>query len=96
MPDSPRHNRHHLNSPDSRLDRTLLRLHGKARETVEEESLSAAWHQAWTTRRDRIARRLEMIETQLERLMRAAAPLPHFPVVAHPPDADEMTATGPA
>ena len=79
----------------SRLDQSLLRLHQAQEEdgrlgadTVE--NLLTAWQKKWSTRRDEISQRLQLIEKQLGRLDRAEK-VPRLSVVGIPADATSAT-----
>ncbi|MGE3316696.1 MAG: hypothetical protein AB7O26_16385 [Planctomycetaceae bacterium] len=79
----------------SRLGQSLLRLHqtleqGRAAEEGVETLLSS-WQKKWSTRRDEIANRLELIEQQLDELGRPSTAGPRLSIVGVPIDADQMT-----
>jgi hypothetical protein len=78
----------------SHLGRSLLRLHRRMEQTREEEArvetLFQHWEESWSSHRDELTRRLEMLEHQLAHLGEPAVPAPRLSVVRFPPDAAEM------
>jgi len=79
----------------SRLGQSLLRLHRTLEQSRTEqenvESLMKSWQARWSTRRDEIARRLELIESQLQQMGRSAPPAPRLSVVGAPADGGEKS-----
>lgn len=74
----------------SRLGESLLRLQRhlvESRQThdaAEDEFLS--WQERWAHRRDQIAHRLELIDSQLEKLVQENAPHPQLTLVGSASD----------
>ena len=99
MLSSQAEDRRKLVSVRSRIGQSLIRLQRNLEQTRHEEdqveSMFNTWQEKWSNRRDQIARRLELIETQLESLAGDADDSPRLAVVGVPPDADEMTSMGP-
>ena len=95
MPSSPLEGRRKLDSVKSRLGRSLVQLHRdlehNRNEEARVESLFVSWQKKWSHRRDQIARRLAMIETQLEKLARQTEQPPQLAVVGLPFDAEQMS-----
>ena len=58
-------------------------------------TLFVAWQKKWFRRRDQISRRLELIESQLERMARQRVDAaPQLAVIGVPSDADEGASPG--
>lgn len=92
--------RQKFHSVKSRLGQALLRIQQSLeegrREEAETKSRYALWRKSWLDRRERIAERLEYLETQLDRrappggwsaspeLAESAEQPPHLVVVGHP------------
>jgi len=97
MPSSQLEGRQELQSVKSRLGRSLVHLHRNLEHNRNEEarveSLFVSWQKKWSNRRDQIASRLKMIETQLEQLAEQTEPEqpPRLAVVGVPLDAEHMT-----
>ena len=95
MPSSQLEDRRKLESVKSRLGRSLVQLrrdleHNR-HEEVRVESLFASWQRKWSHRRDEIARRLALMETQLEKLTGQTEQPPQLAVVGLPFDAEQMS-----
>lgn len=69
----------------SRLSETLQRLHQTVDQTrvvaTAAESQFETWQQRWSAHREQIARRLELIDMQLEALAREHQPRPQLSLV---------------
>ncbi len=91
MTSSPRAGRPSFVLAKSRLGQSLLRLHNSLDQGRQEdeavETLLTSWQKRWATRRDEIARRLEMIERQLDQMARAKEPAPRLSLAIVPADA---------
>ena len=95
MPSSQLECRSKLESVKSRLGRSLIQLrrdleHNR-NEEARVESLFASWQEKWSHRRDQIARRLAMMETQLEKLAGQTKQSPQLAVVGLPFDAEQVS-----
>jgi hypothetical protein len=82
----------------SRLGEALVRLQEGIEQSKRDEAridgMFQAWQKQWSSRRELIAHRLQMIETQLERLMPkepGQSKPPQLVVFGVPHDSDEMT-----
>ena len=88
-----------IESVRSRLGESLIHIHFSLEQTRQEEqrvdNLFLAWQEKWSSRRDQIVKRLELIETQLEELARKETRPPRLSVVGLPHDAHEMTSMSP-
>ena len=95
MPSSQLEDRRELQSVKSRLGRSLVRLHRNLEHNRDEEarvdSLFSSWQQKWSNRRDQIARRLALIETQLDQLAEETEQPPRLAVVGVPVDAEQIS-----
>ncbi len=73
----------------------MVRLHRdlehNRNEEARVESLFISWQKKWSNRRDQIARRLTMMEAQLEKLAGQTEQPPQLAVVGVPLDADQMS-----
>lgn len=94
MPSFQLEGRRKLESATSRLGQSLMRLHNSMEQNRNDDmnvqSLFESWQQQWSSRRTQIARRLELIENQLENLSDHPKPAPRLAVVGMPADAAEM------
>ena len=74
----------------SRLGRSLIRIHKEKDhsivETAQADVLFSTWQQKWASRREEIARRLEMIESQLADLTESDEPRPQLSLVGSAED----------
>lgn len=74
----------------SRIGASLRRLHDTLESTgrIESQVVSqfAAWQQKWSSRRDQIAQRLEVIDSQLEQLVQHHLRPPQLSVVTNADD----------
>jgi hypothetical protein len=84
---------------DSRFSEALSRLSRCLEQARDDEArvdtMYVTWQRRWAARRQEIAHRLEMIESQLSRIAVPAgkkAPVPQLVVFAAPADSEEMTA----
>jgi hypothetical protein len=72
-------------SSKSRLSETLLRLQNNLNETrrseASAESQFDAWQERWSDHREQISRRLELIDVQLEALVRSRQVRPQLSLV---------------
>jgi septation ring formation regulator EzrA len=79
------------------LGRSLVRLHRNLERNRNEEarveSLYVSWQEKWSNRRDQIARRLALIETQLDQLAEQTERPPRLAVVGAPLDAEQISST---
>jgi hypothetical protein len=82
----------------SRLGDALVRLQEGIEQSRRDEAringMFQTWQKQWSCRRELIAHRLEMIETQLERLMpkeTGKSKPPQLVVFGVPHDSDQMT-----
>jgi len=94
MPSFQLEGRRKLESTTSRLGQSLIRLHQSLEQNrhcdMNIQSLFESWQQKWSSRRAQIARRLELIENQLEDLSDHPKPAPRLAVVGVPADGGEM------
>lgn len=69
----------------SRLGESLLRLQRHLTESRRTQNAAEndflCWQERWAHRRDQIAHRLELIDSQLEQLVQENAPLPQLMLV---------------
>ena len=81
------------------LGNSLMRIHKGLEQTQHQEeqveNLFRSWQEKWSTRREQISRRLELIEAQLDSLARKQDHSPRLSIVRAPYEADDMTATRP-
>ena len=88
--------RHKLGSTRSRIGESLIRLHQNLEQNRRNEacgeSLFDSWQRRWSSRRDQIASRLQMIEEQLERLTGDAGPAARFSIVGELQETDDTIA----
>src|SRR4051812_36341497 len=96
---SPTCGEHSRCTNDSRFSDALSRLTrclDQARnDEARVDTMYQTWQKRWAARRQEIAHRLEMIESQLSRIAPPAgkkAPVPQLVVFSAPADSDEMTA----
>jgi hypothetical protein len=72
----------------SRLAKSLLRLHENLDQTRTTEQLAEhqfhEWQERWSSRRELISRRLELIDKQLETLVKLHQHRPQLSLVAEP------------
>jgi uncharacterized protein YukE len=87
MPQSDHSSSDLRRSIKSRLSDTLTRLQQNVNETRSSETVAEiqfdAWQQRWSEHREQIARRLELIDVQLEALVRSRQTRPQLSVVGH-------------
>jgi len=85
-------------SSKSRLGESLLRLHRRLEESRDEESrgenLFRIWQMKWFGRRDQISRRLELVESQLQRVSQQGTTTVRLSVVGAPGDDEPTSGTG--
>jgi hypothetical protein len=90
-----------LDPAGARLGASLLRLNRGIEQARKDEarveSMFGAWQKQWSSRREIIAYRLEMIESQLARLVppeERKASKPQLVVFSSARDPDDVTVTG--
>ena len=80
----------------SRLGESLLRLHQNLTQTRTTEELAEQqfhqWQERWSDRKEQIARRLELIDRQLESMVQMHQRRPQLSLVAAHPHDDEHLA----
>jgi len=87
-------NRGSIDTVRSRLGDSLVRLHHERDKTKQQErqsdDLFQQWQSQWSSRREQIARRLEMIEGHLRTLNTSDSASPQLAVIGPPDDAARM------
>ena len=98
MTGSSRGDQSHSESVQSRLGKSLLRLHQGIDQTRKDEarveSMYFGWQKKWSNRREKIQQQLDMIEKKLEQLIPDQQQEPSAPqlvVVGTQNDSDEIT-----
>ncbi len=84
-----------IESVRSRLGKSLVQIHVCLEQTRQKEqnvdNLFLAWQEKWSSRRDQIAQRLALIESQLDELALKEDRTPRFSVIGMPHDAHEQS-----
>ncbi len=88
MPLCPQHTSHQVKEAHSRLGRSLVKIQTtRHASTVASENVATMfqdWEQKWSHRRELIASRIELIETQLKALEQSELPMPQFTIFDDP------------
>ncbi|QDT88647.1 hypothetical protein Pan161_02650 [Gimesia algae] len=88
MPLCPQHTSHQVKEAHSRLGRSLVKIqttrHASTVASENNATMFHDWEQKWSHRRELIASRIELIETQLKALEQSDLPMPQFTIFDDP------------